>query len=635
MLRGEAQEPQIEGKIKIFKTFMKAESGVRGIDYYDTPPPAPTVEPDARSRRTSNASIQKHDLSVQVPQESSPTDEYDYSPGGRPILPLRQTLPLDENVQVHTRAAPSVQSTTILTPTSSVDDDSNKTPVQPDEQSQPQYKAYVPPTSMASEPAPLSHRHTMSLSSPPAVASPSGRNNSKSRDEIFFGAPQPKAQKFASRPSSSEADFPIPAPLNLHSRRPASTIPPLAGDDPNKILAGLLPSQTEYGHPSHLIEGLRAKLANIRFVPDEIDKLMKTWEKSASLSRRKLEDARRKRQEENEEHNDDLFNSNEISYAEMNQLENEYKHKEAMLKAQEDKDEYKTYVDAVFDPVFDKSQAEIKALMDLHVETERLLETSASGTKSMEVTATPSTKGCLELLKDIHEQIEKRHDKVLHIVLERDKRYKKTETQPLYAAGQISKMKTVEKHFENAEKQAVLKAKREKAERIGDLVDLAEELVVDAVGVEQRDIDGIVAAVKALNNGPGDADLLARAQDTIKALKSSSKALLSLFKALESELNDADIDVEIAAVKAENPADKERLQELEMEKVEGGSKMVSEFERRVAVLEQDEEEIAELVRKKKGTGKGEIQEGQNSEEVDKERRLRMALEEAKRRNGDA
>ena len=48
----------------------------------------------------------------------------------------------------------------------------------------------------------------------------------------------------------------------------------------------------------------------------------------------------------------------------------------------------------------------------------------------------------------------------------------------------------------------------------------------------------------------------------------------------------------------------------------------------MAVLDQDEGEIQELVERKGGKV-------ESSEEQEKERRLKAALEEAKRRNGDA
>ena len=624
MLRSEAAEPQVEEKVKIFKAFMKVESTMRAIVSTDISTQTVPVEPEqaARSRAISNISTKRQDLNIQVPQESE-FDDYEYSPGGRPILARQTTIPPTENYQGVPRAPPSVQSTTILTPTSSIDDDTNKTPVQspPEDQMQQQYKAYVPPASISVDPAPLRHRPTMSFSNTPGVTSPSDRSNSKGHDEIFFGAHQPTGQTPASRPPSSDAD--VPLPLNLTPRRPISTAP--TKEDSNRVLKELVSKKLHSGLPNHWIQDIRARLVGIGSKASAAEEITKTWEKSASLSRRKKDDARRKRQEENEEHNDDLFNNNEISYAEMNQLEEEFKQKEGELKAQEDKEEYGDYVETVFDPIFTGLHGEIKALMDLHVETKRILPSPVAGLKSMEGTDTPSTKDCFELLKDIHEQVEKRHDDVVQLVTERDRRYKKTETQPLYAAGNISQMKTVEKHYDNAEKQAVFKAKREKAERVGELVRLLEDMIVSAVSTEQKEIDHIVAAIKDLDDGAGDAAVLDDARTALTALKESSKALLSLFNALEIESNNADIDAEIAQVTADG-ADPARIRELEAEKREAEKDLVEEFQRRVSVLDSDGAELGELVQRKMG---------KSSEDAEKENRLRMALEEAKRRNGHA
>ncbi|CAG5183423.1 uncharacterized protein ALTATR162_LOCUS10573 [Alternaria atra] len=615
----EAAAPQVEEKIKIFKAFMKVESSMRTINFFDASTQTLPVEPETSHQTeqvaTSNISTKRQDLNIQVPQGSAYEDDYEYSPGGRPILARQSTMPPIENYQGPPKPPPR-----------SIDDDTNKTPVQslPEEPMQPQYKAYVPPASISIDPPQLRHRQTMPFSNTPGVASPSGRSNSKGHDEIFFGAHQPTAQSPAPRPSSSEADIPLPAPLTLTPRRPASAATPSKGD-PNQVLKGLLPKQINSDSSNRRIQDLRTKLADIGSKSSNTEDLTKTWEKSTSLNRRKKDDARRKRQEENEEHNDDLFNNNEISYAEMNQLEEEFKQKEGELKAQEDKDEYESYVDTVFDPIFNGLHAEIKSLMDLYVEAKHLLQSSVRGLKSFKETDDPSTKDCFELLRDIHERIEKRHDSVVQLVAERDRRYKKTETQPLYAAGNISQMKAVEKQFENAEKQAIFEAKREKAERISELLQITEGVVVDAVSDEQKEIDYVIAVIKDLEDGTGDPDVLIQAQSTLRALKTSSKALLSLFNALEVESNNADIDAEIAQVKADD-ADAERIRELEVEKEEAEKGLVEEYERRVSVLDSDETEIMELVQRKTGQG---------SEDTAKEERLRMALEEAKRRNGHA
>ncbi|RMZ73952.1 Zn(II)2Cys6 transcription factor [Pyrenophora seminiperda CCB06] len=651
MLRGESTEPQVEEKIKIFRAFMKAESEIRGIDYFDAPPKAPTIDPEVsqqqgqtpHSRRASNASTRKLHLNVQVPQASvdEGEDDYQYSPGGRPILMTRNTLPRTETTQVQVAASPSVQSTTILTPTSSMDDNTNKTPVQSqlEEWSRPKYRAYVPPTSISASPVSFGHGQRASIAN---VQSPDlrPRCSSKGRDEIFFGSNQPNTQKSTRRQSSYEPSVPIPAPLAFNSRRPLSTIQPLK-PNPNDVLDALLPSHAAQSLTCGQVQELRAKLAGVGSKSDDIDVITRSWEASASRVRREKDDARRKREEESEEHNEDLFNSNDISYAEMNQLEEDFKEKEAELKAQEDKDEYESYVDTVFDPLYAELQKEIIALTDLYHQAKHHLHTSTSGLKTLQSDHAPSTKDSLELLKDVHKQVEKRHESVAQLIANRDKRYKKMEIQPLYAAGNISKMKTREKQFEDAEKQAVLKTKHEKAERMmRDVVNIAEDVVVDAVSAEQQDIDSIVTHIREVPDGTGDEAILSRAVATIKALKACSRDVLSLFHSLEIELNKAVIDAEIARVKAEGGADAGRMRELEAERSEEEKKTREEFERKKAVLESDEVEIGELVQRKMARDGGKKEAGREfahektGGDSEKEERLRLALEAAKRRNGD-
>ncbi|EMD61963.1 hypothetical protein COCSADRAFT_162491 [Bipolaris sorokiniana ND90Pr] len=639
MLRSEAMEPQVQEKIKIFKTFVKAEAGFRGIPLFDAPPQVPTVEPAASIQpeqelelhSNSNSSSARRDLKLQVVPDVAQHDDYDYSPGGRPIISRKPTLPLMDITQTQPQAAPSVQSTTILTPTSSIDDDMNKTPIQsnPEEpsqsQSQSQYKAYVPPNRNPEDPPLLRHRQTMSFMSTPSGVSSLGLH--KDHDEIFFGAGEPNTHASANNTPRNAGDNSIP-PLNIKSHSPTSVAPPHE-NDPNKYLTRLLPRQLE-GGPSRQIQKLRAKLSDVGNGLVKVEELMGTWEKTTSLNRRKNEDARQKRQEENEEHNDDLFNNDEISYAEMKQLEEEFKKKEVELKTQEVQEEYRSYMETVFNPVYNGLQAEIKQLMDLYDEAQHLLQTSVSGIRSLEGNDPPSTEDCLEFLEDIHKQAEKRHEGIVRIVAERDRLYKKTEIQPLYAAGKISAMKDLEKHFEAAEKQAVFNAKREKERRITHLVSFVEDIVVHALSTEHNEIDNILATIKRLDDSTGDADTLSHAHSTLEALKHSSKALLSLFNDLEIELNSAAADAAIAQAESDKSG-VARVSELQAEKKEAEKKLVDEYTRRVRVLESDEAAIRELVASKmrnkgnkgnKGNGDG-----------GKEERLRVALEEAKRRNG--
>lgn len=671
MLRGEEGELEVENKKAIFKAFLKAESAIRGIEYYDAPPPAPvpdtTRSPEAeqtnRLRGTSPGSVPKPDLNVRIPAESPPDDDYDVSPGGRPVFRPKESLPPKESAPAPQQFPPEQFVPTA--PIAAARDNLSESPaIQTAEV--PQYKAYVPPAGVSQkEPTSPVHRQSLSFASFPAATNTPGP--SKGRDEIFFGAHEPEAPKVVETPPvvdrkssdfsipaplsvpisrstsavqpskpapTTSNDFSVPAPLSVPTSRSASAVPPPKAVPANS-LADLLPSSIISAGHNQSVEKLRSRMAAIKTDSIDIATLTKTWEKSASLTRRKNDNARRARQEESEERNEELFNNNEISYAEIAQWEADQKEKEGVLKAQEDRDEYKSYVETVFDPVYDGLQVDIKSLHDLYIEAESLLPDSVAGLKSLQDGNMPSTKSCLELLIEMHEQIEKRHEKVVFTVSERDKRYKKTEIQPLYAAGNIAKMKKVEKHFEEAEKQAVLRAKREKGERVGELVHMAEDIVVGAVGVEQNEIDRILDAIKALEDGKGDVEMLNLAQIVLLDLKSSSKLLLELFNKLEIELNDSVIDAEIAEARA-SAADAAKIQELEAEKVAGAKKMTDEYERRVTVLDQDNDEIDSLITSKIGGGPGgggAAAKVELTEEQEKERRLKTALEEAKRRNG--
>ncbi|KAF2033790.1 hypothetical protein EK21DRAFT_57805 [Setomelanomma holmii] len=647
MLRGEASEAQVEEKIKTFRAFVKAESGIRSIEFHDTPPPAPAntqnvlsaprpeasnlardrsetfEEPQNASNVLNKPSLDhKQELNVGVPQhqESLDDDGNDYSPGGRP--------PWKSYGSMQSKDIRSAQDN-ILPPVMAPD--ASKRPLDrkqdlnvqvPPQQKSPDDDDYE--YSPGGRPV-LKRKATI----PPNDSGPAQQvASSKQHDEIFFGAAAPETSKVSSRPTSSDSttrSIPVPAPLTLSSNRSVSTAP-APKQDPSSVLNDLLPSQIVPATSKHLIEDIKTKLANLNQNTANVAELTKQWDKTAAVTRRKYDDARRKRQEENEENNDDAFNNNEISYADLNVLEEEFKEKEAGLKAQEDRDEYKSYVEAVFDQVYDALQADIKDLMDIYVEAENLLHTSVSSIRNLEAdNEAPSTQVCLELLQDLHNRILDRQDHVVAAVVERDKRYKKTETQPLYAAGNITKMKAVEKHFENAEKQAIVRAKRDKAGRVGEIVGVAEEFVVNAVGVEQREIDAIVAAIHSLDDASADPDLLLRALDTLAHLKSSSKYLLSLLNTMEIAHNAAVLEAEIAQAKSEN-ADATRIKQLEDEKTKGEKKFMDEFKRRIDVIDQDKAEIEELVREKGGKG---------IEEVEKGRRLKAALEEAKRRNGHA
>lgn len=621
MLRGEANEPLVEEKIKTFKAFMRAESAIRGIDYNDNVPVTPATTIAQNGSDTANHS---RELNITVPQASHDDDDVEYSPGGRPRI-KRPTMPLGEIAPSHESSVTSTQSTAILTPASSIPDDS--TPIQspPDEQAHPHYKAYVPPVMSADVSSSPAQRQTTGPSSLSNVVPSTGTGNK--HDEIFFGAREASSTRASRRPTGSDESggVPVVAPLNLAVNRPVSVSAPSKGNALD-TLKSLLPNQVQPATSNPFIEDLRKEAATIQAESKDVVELTNTWEKSTSLTRKKNDDARRKRAEDNEAHNDDLFNSDEISYADLKDLEAEFKEEENKLKTQEAQLECKSYVETVFEIVYHDLQADIAALTDLYIEAETLLQTSVAGVKSLGGEA-PTTEACLELLVELHMQIEKTHEQVVQAVAERDRRYKKTEIQPLYNAGNVAKMKLVEKHFEQAERQAIQRAKSEKTERLGDLVKVAEEAIVGAASVEQSDSNRIIAAIRDLKEGDSSDELLKRAKETLDLLREASKSLLTIFNRLEIDLSTTELDADIAQAHLDGAPEStvhDLQSKVEAKKVE----LKDEFTRRISVLDQGREEFDQLIKQKGGIV-------ETSNEQEKEKRLKTALEEAKRRNGHA
>jgi hypothetical protein len=674
MLRSEANEPQVEKKIEIFRAFLAAESGARGLEYYAVPPPPPVQEPvlpapkeegGRISRTASNGSSRKPDMHVNMPQDTTQEDDLaQYSPGGRPILQPRSTSKTRDgsasqqsysgSVQEHGRPQ-STASTTILTPSSSIDNDMDKTPIQspPEDQLQPQYKAYVPSTSSA---APESaHRVSLSFTAP--IVSPLNPNKHEKHDEIFFGQKQstPKSEeKLDSRPPTSEGSVPgdaIPAPLHVAAKPLSPAAVPAPVKDTVGALAELLPTRFAVQQPHPRLQEIRDQVQAIPSDFAYISELTQKWEKEAAATRKANDAARQKRQEESEERTDQLFNDNEISYAEIGDIEEDFKEKERQLKAQEDRDEYQKYVADVFTVVYENLQGDIKDIMDLYFETEALLHTSLSGVRAIESDNGPTTKEALQVFKNLHTAAELRHEKVVAAVAERDRRFKKTEIQPLYASNNIAKMKAMEKHFEAAEKQAAFRAKADKAVRLTQLVQIAELVVKRAVSDEQGEVDAIIDALRALDPAEaGTEEVLGKARTTLDTIKASSKDLLTLLNEMEVELAKAVCEADLAQAAAEN-ADVAKIREMEKGLKDAEEKLKAEFQRKLDVLEHSDEEAEKLFLEKAAlvpppgdeaapgggvsiSSSSTPESGLDSAEEERKRRMKAALEEARRRNGD-
>lgn len=645
MLRSEAHEPLVEGKIKVFTGFLKAESEARGLAYYDAPPSTPHAQqqqqqqqeytqPTRESPGDFNAHNNSKSISVQVPSASSLDDETQYSPGGRPIVRCKPSSRSEEPTHPRQSFSVSSQSTTVLTPTSSQDDSFSKTPTPlqsppAEPQAQPQYKAYIPSSVTQTESIQNLHRQSISSGSPSVLSATTFHG---SKDEVFFGA-SPATTVLSSRPNtggSAGPDTPVPAPL-FTPHQAAIATKAITKSDPVEKLTKLLPDKASTPQPNPQLESIRKRLLDLSLDSPSLQSLTSPWEKSTSLIRKKNDDARRKRQQESEQETDQLFNDHEISYADIAVIEDEFKTKESDLQAEENRNEYQSYVETVFDNVYDGLQQQIKKFMDTYIEVESLGPTAVSGLKSFEGSNAAITLDCLKLMEDLFEKIEQRHEKVVEAVAERDKRYKKTQIQPLYAAGNITKMKQVEKHFAQAERDAIQRALSEKSDRVEDFIHVIETTVMEAVSVEQQEIEEIIGATRDLPSSPNHENLLARAKETVLALSASSKSLLQFLNDIEINIGGSVLKAQLAGAKMDKQADK--VVQLEKQILDHEKSLLEEFKRKEAVLNQDGEEIDKVI---KGKGNQPAEGGgvELSDEEIKKARLNKALEAAKRRNGD-
>lgn len=696
MLRAESAASLVEDKIKVFTDFVAAESGARGIPYYREPPQKPPASagdksPPLKLQRINTSPLPNDDAYVMVEQMLE-----QYSPGGRPILPRRGTSGVSGDPSINTRAssqsrpgtagsaskqqtipessAPaqttdpvassvaykpyrhsismsdqSAQSA-ILTPTSLTEADNHK--ITPVPETKPEKSAYKPFS-----------REGNTVTSPivPAGSNPNRQSvlfaGKREQDEIFIEQQQAvKKPDTTSRPGS--ISHPSVSSVQSFVPHPSlSPLPPAASVALVK-LQEVLPIKGYRSNERH--ERLSAtELAVRNDYPIELSwiaSLHAEFEKAASSARSANEAARRKRQEESEANTDALFNEHEIAYADIADIENEFKAKEAERKGNEDQEEYERYVKDVFEKIYGRLQGEIGELMEMWVQVEGLVQASVSGKRQVLPTGSkeadslpPTTLEALRVLQTLHPAIEARHEAVATAVAERDRRYKKTQVAPLYAAGKIPKMKSLERHFDLAEKNAALKTREEKVTRMPRVISTFEDAIVKAVGDDQtyraEILDAVEAAVRTESpqqetnddNDKAKQDALNVAEKVLRQLSANSIALMKILGNIDKEVCNAVFDIEVAQARVKpdtTPADIQHIvKSIEDTRNREMAKVDAEAQRRLDMLEEDERTVDVLFPSPaSAAGAGATMESGAEKEKEKEERMRRALEEAKRRN---
>ena len=515
--------------------------------------------------------------------------------------------------------------------------------------------------------------------SQPQRRSVGGSRNSVSRNSIYlaekdetFLEPEPLAphpEIVVERPAEeSDQEEALPEPVhedddsvqNLRADASddgsqAKSLPPPTPPpkDASYTLAQVLPStRGQELHPSQQVTSLKQAL---NAFPDEfnfISDMLASWEAEAKKVRNKNEEDRRARQEEQEEHTDHLFSENEIGYGDIAGIEEEFKAQEIEKKAREDTDEYQSFVHDVFDVVYHRLQVDIKGLMEQFAYSLDLMKHAAAGRDALEIqSARPDLAQIMQIALALHRKVELRHLKVTEAILDRDKRNKKMVISPLYARGDKSRMKQMEKRFDEAEKTVALQAAKKREERARMLMNEIESNTMRGVGEALDYMEEISQAVRHVEDTiaglkddqyPGDpkpvaADLV-YAKTVLHDLTQTSDILMHCFHSAALAVNLARHDVDVLAAKLEN-ADAPALDGLLKAKQAEDDRLQQELDHRVSTVRDDFEKVAThiegLLPRLEGLKAGEepvVPAAKQVLDPQHQERIQRALEAAKRRN---
>lgn len=391
-------------------------------------------------------------------------------------------------------------------------------------------------------------------------------------------------------------------------------------------------------HPK--LKELKAKIAA---VPDQFGFIRETvveWDRTNREVRKQQDAERRARQEESEAHIDGLFNDNEIGYADIGELEAEFKLSEADRRYRENQEELESFTTQVFNKVTQKLQKEIDDLTPAYNAAIELLDReSESVSRCFKLEGNrASMSEVMNCALSLFNKIETRHRKMAEAHVERERRRKHLELTILYTNNDKDGMKRLERDFEVAEKAQVLLEVRGKDERANKLMDSFDRATVRGLGDNQLFIDDVLAKLEEVKRiifsddtgmfrgklyEPGGArETLSLAQDVVGIVMADSRKLLALSNEGDILLNDADYGVSVAEARVAN-ADKGTYSSLEREKAKEDAKLVEEMNARVASVTKSPLAAIALTR--------EVIDriGDDPEHQD---RIKRALEAAKQRN---
>ncbi|CAD6587589.1 MAG: hypothetical protein ASARMPREDX12_002940 [Alectoria sarmentosa] len=409
-----------------------------------------------------------------------------------------------------------------------------------------------------------------------------------------------------------------------------------------------LPNSDAVVHESSRILDLRNVM---EAVPDDfsfIHQSVVAWDAKARKQREKNDRQRYARQVESEQRIDSLFDDHEIGYGDIAELELEFKRSEAARRADEDRSEYQTFVSDVFNLVWTRLHYELDQLIPHYEQYSKLMDHTLAGKDMFESSEEKLALGStMSSFLALHQKLEIRHQKAFEAVLERDRRLKKTEISPWYTLSNITKVKHLEKQFEDAEKKAIIEYCQQRDARANHLMDVLDQNTLRGVGANQDYMEAIMKAVRRIASGrafasvSGSKEPTAGFEEVEKAkaitalLASSSEQIVQTFHVADMLLNSADYEVSVAKAKVAK-ADMATLAKLKEERAKEDQKLMRDLEHRLALIREDSrrtnDEIVKLMLflgvQNGRADSTRVQAGSAKHEA----RIQKALEEAKRRN---
>lgn len=598
----------------------------------------------------------------------SPVDETEYSPGGRPIVPREQNFddkPKNSSTKLKSQREKVnkvlTQFTHYMYPSTSPSLDA-PTVVSSGDTLEPPKPGYKPLKNNERESEPIEYLSKRQSAYRPYAALTMGSLDSGliTTQESTF-----KQGNAFEKPTTTNPDEPRHVNQNIEKKeRPPQIV--IAGvrnqvdtsSSPDlrrfvksdfDSLVSVLPSSATIRQES---TELRDMKNSMDAVPDDfsfIHQSVVAWDAIAKKEREAHERARHARQGESERKVDELFNEHEIGYADISELELEFKRSEAAKKADEDRLEYQTFLSSVFDLVWTRLHREIDELTPLYDEYTTIINDTLVGKDMFDESATSfALAPTMSYLLALHQKIEVRHQKAFEAVLERDRRLKKTEVSPWYAIGNVTKVKQLEKQFESAERNAIVEYCAQRDTRANKLMDVLDQNTLRGVGANQDYMECLMNGVRRVASGRAFASMpssesslglkeVMKAKSITTSLASSSEQIVQTFHVADMLLNAADYEVSVAKSKLGN-ADAETFKQLKEERSKEDQKLMRDLEHRLALIREDSRRTHDEIVKLMlflgiQNGHAETQQpAPGTIDPAHEERIQRALQEAKRRN---